>query len=32
VTTSIGIAVYPNDGMGEGILMKNADIAVYQAM
>ena len=31
VTTSIGIAVYPNNGMDEGILLKNADIAMYQA-
>jgi diguanylate cyclase (GGDEF)-like protein len=31
VTTSIGIAVYPNDGIDEGILVKNADIAMYQA-
>ena len=31
VTTSIGIAVYPNDGMDEKILMKNCDIAMYQA-
>jgi diguanylate cyclase (GGDEF)-like protein len=31
VTTSIGITVYPNDGMDEGILLKNADIAMYQA-
>lgn len=31
VTTSIGIAVYPNDGINEGILLKNADIAMYQA-
>ena len=31
VTTSIGIAVYPNDGADEGILLKNADIALYQA-
>jgi len=31
VTISIGIAVYPNDGTDEGILLKNADIAMYQA-
>ena len=31
VTISIGIAVYPNDGMDEGALLKNADIAMYQA-
>jgi diguanylate cyclase (GGDEF)-like protein/PAS domain S-box-containing protein len=31
VTTSIGIAVYPHDGTGEVILLKNADIAMYQA-
>ncbi|MEI7638923.1 MAG: diguanylate cyclase [Syntrophus sp. (in: bacteria)] len=31
VTTSIGIAVYPDDGIDEGILLKNADIAMYQA-
>jgi len=31
VTTSIGIAVYPTDGTDEGILLKNADIAMYQA-
>lgn len=31
VTTSIGIAVYPQDGTDEGILLKNADIAMYQA-
>ena len=31
VTTSIGIAVYPNDGIDEGVLLKNADIAMYQA-
>jgi diguanylate cyclase (GGDEF)-like protein/PAS domain S-box-containing protein len=31
VTTSIGIAVYPDDGTDEGILMKNADLSMYQA-
>jgi diguanylate cyclase (GGDEF)-like protein/PAS domain S-box-containing protein len=31
VTTSIGIAVYPNDGIDEVNLLKNADIAMYQA-
>jgi diguanylate cyclase (GGDEF)-like protein len=31
VTTSIGIAVYPNNGTDEGSLLKNADIAMYQA-
>ena len=30
VTTSIGIAVYPQDGTDETILLKNADIAMYQ--
>jgi diguanylate cyclase (GGDEF)-like protein/PAS domain S-box-containing protein len=31
VTTSIGIAFYPHDGTDESILLKNADIAMYQA-
>jgi diguanylate cyclase (GGDEF)-like protein len=31
VTTSIGIALYPNDGTDEVMLLKNADIAMYQA-
>jgi diguanylate cyclase (GGDEF)-like protein/PAS domain S-box-containing protein len=30
VTTSIGIAVYPQDGATAVILLKNADIAMYQ--
>ena len=31
VTTSIGIAVHPDDGTQENILLKNADSAMYQA-
>jgi GGDEF domain-containing protein len=31
VTTSIGIAEYPINGTNEDILLKNADIAMYQA-
>ncbi|MFO8049493.1 MAG: PAS domain S-box protein [Desulfosudaceae bacterium] len=31
VTTSIGIAVYPDDGTDEATLLKKADIAMYQA-
>jgi diguanylate cyclase (GGDEF)-like protein/PAS domain S-box-containing protein len=31
VTTSIGIAVCPHDGTDEVVLLKNADIAMYQA-
>ena len=31
VTASIGIAVYPDDGSDESALLKNADIAMYQA-
>jgi len=30
-TASIGIAVFPNDGSDINILLKNADIAMYQA-
>jgi diguanylate cyclase (GGDEF)-like protein len=31
VTASLGIGVYPDDGYDERVLMKNADIAMYQA-
>jgi diguanylate cyclase (GGDEF)-like protein/PAS domain S-box-containing protein len=31
VTSSIGIAVFPDAGMAEGLLLKNADIAMYEA-
>ena len=31
MTTSIGISVYPQDGLDEQTLTKNADIAMYQA-
>ncbi len=31
VTTSIGIAVIPDDGMDPNILLKNADLAMYRA-
>ena len=31
VTTSIGITVYPNDNSNTATLLKNADIAMYQA-
>ncbi|MCZ8512010.1 EAL domain-containing protein [Paenibacillus filicis] len=31
VTASIGISVYPNDGLVPDILLKNADIAMYRS-
>lgn len=31
VTTSVGVSIYPKDGMDEQSLMKNADIAMYFA-
>ncbi len=31
VSTSIGISIYPDDGMGHEILLKNADISMYDA-
>ena len=31
VTASVGISIYPQDGEDEQTLMKNADIAMYQA-
>ena len=31
VTASIGIVLYPTDGMDEGTLLKHADIAMYRA-
>jgi diguanylate cyclase len=31
MSTSIGISIYPDDGLGHEILLKNADISMYHA-
>ena len=31
VTTSIGISLFPNDGLDKKTLIRNADVAMYQA-
>lgn len=31
ITTSIGLSIYPDDGMVMGVLLKNADMAMYRA-
>ncbi len=31
ISTSIGIALYPEDGAAENVLLRNVDIALYQA-
>ncbi len=31
ITTSIGISIYPNDGLDAEVLIQNADTAMYQA-
>jgi diguanylate cyclase (GGDEF)-like protein len=31
VTVSIGISIFPHDGQGEELLIKNADMAMYHA-
>ena len=31
ISTSIGVSIYPEDGVGVEELVKNADIAMYRA-
>lgn len=31
ISASVGVSIYPNDGLDSGSLLRNADIAMYQA-